>query len=114
MYEHHRKPLIPRRAFVGRVARHVLAASGLGLAALWVGMAGYHWIEGQSWIDAYLNAAMILGGMGPATELKTSAGKLFAGSYALFAGIVFIVSAGVVLAPVVHRAMHRFHFGDDR
>ena len=114
MYEHHRKPLIPRRAFAGRVAWHVLGASGLGLAALWVGMAGYHWFEGQSWLDAYLNAAMILGGMGPATELKTSAGKLFAGSYALFAGIVFVVSAGVVLAPVVHRAMHRFHLGDER
>ncbi len=114
MYEHHRKPLIPRRAFGWRIARHVLGASGLGLAALWVGMAGYHWVEGLSWLDAYSSAAMILGGMGPATELKTSAGELFAGSYALFACIVFVVGAGVVLAPVAHRAMHRFHLDDER
>jgi len=72
-------------------------------------MAGYHWLEGQSWIDAYLNATMILGGMGPAAELHTNAGKIFAGTYALFAGLVFVVGVGVVLAPVLHRAMHRFH-----
>ncbi len=86
----------------------------LGLAALSVGMAGYHWLEGLTWVDAYLNAAMILGGMGQVTKLHTNAGKLFAGSYALFAGMVFVVGAGVVLAPVVHRAMHRFHLGDSK
>ena len=112
MYEHHREPLLPRQAFFGRVAMHALGAVALGVGALGVGMAGYHWIEGLSWVDAYLNAAMILGGMGPAAELHTTAGKIFAGSYALFAGIVFIVGSGVVLAPVVHRGMHRFHLDD--
>lgn len=109
MYEPHHAPLIPRRAFFGRMGKHALGAAALVIGTLWVGMAGYHWLEGFSWLDAYLNAAMILGGMGPAAELHTTAGKLFAGSYALFAGIVFLASAGLVLAPVVHRAMHRFH-----
>ena len=113
MYERHREPLIPRRAFVGRVARHALSAVILFIATLSAGMAGYHWLEGLSWVDAYLNAAMILGGMGPVAELHTSAGKLFAGSYALFAGIVFLASVSVVLAPIVHRAMHRFHLKDN-
>ncbi len=114
MYEHRREPLMPRRAFLGRMAKHALGAVALGFGALWVGMAGYHWLEGLSWLDAYLNAAMILGGMGPVAELHTSAGKLFAGSYALFAGVVFLVGAGVVLAPIVHRALHRFHVDDKR
>jgi hypothetical protein len=109
MYEHRREPLLTRRLFLDRMARHVLGALALVAGTLWVGMSGYHWLEGLSWIDAYLNAAMILGGMGPVTELHTTAGKLFAGSYALFAGIVFLVGVGVVFAPVVHRAMHRFH-----
>jgi hypothetical protein len=109
MYERHREPLLPRRRFFGRLATHVLGAAALAFSALWIGIAGYHWLEGLSWVDAYLNASMILGGMGPVSELRTTAGKLFAGSYALFAGMVFLVSVGVGLAPVVHRAMHRFH-----
>ena len=113
MYEHQREPLIPRRMFLGRVMKHALGALFLVFGTLWVGMAGYHWLEGLSWVDAYVNAAMILGGMGPVAELHTTAGKLFAGSYALFAGIVFLVGVGVVFAPVVHRAMHRFHLGDE-
>jgi hypothetical protein len=109
MYEHRREPLIPRRRFLGRMARHALGALALVVSTLGVGMAGYHWLEGLPWIDAYLNAAMILGGMGPVTELHTTRGKLFAGTYALYAGVVFLVGVGVALAPVVHRAMHRFH-----
>jgi len=109
MYEHRSEPLVSRRLFLGRMAGHALGALALVVGTLWIGMAGYHWFEGLSWIDAYLNAAMILGGMGPVAELHTTAGKLFAGSYALFAGIVFLVGVGVVFAPVVHRAMHRFH-----
>jgi hypothetical protein len=109
MYEHRREPLIPRRRFLGRMAKHALGALALVVSTLWVGMAGYHWLEGLSWVDAYLNAAMILGGMGPVAELHTTRGKLFAGTYALYAGVVFLVGVGVVLAPVVHRAMHRFH-----
>ncbi len=113
MYEHRREPLIPRRRFLGRLATHALAAVALVIGALWMGMAGYHWFEGMSWLNAYVNAAMILGGMGPVAELHTTAGKLFAGSYALFAGMVFLVVVGIVFAPVVHRAMHRFHFDDN-
>jgi hypothetical protein len=109
MYERHHEPLLPRRLFLGRVARHAFAAIVLVAGALAIGMAGYHWIEHLSWIDAYLNAAMILGGMGPVAPLNTVAGKVFAGTYALFAGIVFLVCVGVGLAPVVHRAMHMFH-----
>ena len=111
MYESHREPLASRQVYVGRLTRHAMSALSLGLGTLGAGMAGYHWLEGLSWLDAYLNAAMILGGMGPVAVLHTKAGKLFAGSYALFAGLVFLVAVGVVLAPVVHRAMHRFHLG---
>lgn len=78
-----------------------------------LGMAGYHWLEGLSWLDAYLNAAMILGGMGQVAELHTATGKLFAGSYALFAGLVFLAAVGIGLAPVLHRTMHRFPLDDE-
>ena len=114
MYEHRHQPLIPKRVFVGRMARHAMGALVLVGGTLFVGVAGYRWLEGLSWIDAYLNAAMILGGMGPVAELHTRAGKLFAGTYALFAGMVFLVVVGVIFAPVVHRAMHRFHLGDGK
>jgi len=109
MYEHRREPLVPRRVFLVRMAKHFLGALGLVVGTLWFGMAGYHWFEGLSWLDAYLNAAMILGGMGPVAELHTTSGKVFTGSYALFAGIVFLAGMALVLAPVVHRAIHRFH-----
>jgi hypothetical protein len=113
MYESHREPLIPRQEFLDRLRIHALVASGLVAATLWIGMAGYHWLERLSWLDAYVNAAMILGGMGPVAELHTSYGKLFAGTYALFAGIVFLVVVGVAFAPIIHRAMHHFHVGDE-
>lgn len=74
-----------------------------------IGIVGYHEFEGMSWVDATVNAAMILGGMGPITELHTNAGKLFAAAYALFSGIVFLVAIAVLLAPAVHRFLHRFH-----
>jgi hypothetical protein len=111
MYENHREPLASRRVFLGRLTRHAVGALSVALVTLGTGMAGYHWLEGLSWLDAYLNAAMILGGMGPIAVLHTRAGKLFAGSYALFAGLVFLVAVGVLLAPVAHRALHRFHLG---
>jgi hypothetical protein len=83
-----------------------LALAAVGLA---IGMAGYAYFEGMSAADAYVNAAMILSGMGPVTELKTTAGKIFAGSYAIFSGLIIVIATGFVLAPIFHRVLHRFH-----
>ena len=113
MYEHRRQPLLPRRAFVLRVVRHTGMSLMLVGGTLWLGMAGYHWLEGLGWLDAYLNAAMILGGMGPVAELHTSWGKAFAGAYALFSGVIFLAIMGLIIAPVAHRAMHRFHLAEE-
>lgn len=105
------RPLEPRH-FVGRLLLHLGLALALITVSLLAGMAGYAGFEGLTWTDAFLNAAMLLGGMGPVDLPRTEAGKLFAGLYALFAGLVFLASAGIVLAPVVHRIMHRFHWED--
>jgi hypothetical protein len=109
MYEHRSQPLIARRAFVRRVAHHALAAGLIVLGSLLAGILGYHLTENLAWIDALLNAAMILGGMGPVNTLHTTIGKLFAAFYALYAGIVFILTTGILGAPFVHRLLHRFH-----
>ena len=109
MYEHRRQPLLPRALFLVRLARHAIFALGLVFGSLVIGMIGYHFLEGLSWIDALLNSSMLLGGMGPVNELHTTAGKLFASFYALFSGIVFLVVAGVLFAPLFHRFLHRFH-----
>jgi hypothetical protein len=79
------------------------------MGSLALGMVGYRLFEGMSWLDAYLNAAMLLGGMGPVGELHHPAGKIFAGLYAMFSGLVLLVSVGVLLAPLFHRFLHRFH-----
>ena len=96
-----------------RMLRHGAALIPLLALALFLGMAIYHWVEGLAWPDAFLNAAMLLGGMGPVDQLHTTAGKWLAGCYALFAGILFLVLAGSMLAPVVHHVLHRFHMEDD-
>lgn len=111
--EHRRQRPLSLGAFIGRVALYTAVAALLVLGALGVGMLGYHELEDFPWIDSFLNASMILGGMGPVNELHTQAGKLFAGLYALFSGLVFLVGAGLVLAPMVHRLLHRFHFEAD-
>jgi Co/Zn/Cd efflux system component len=100
---------VSRQAFLRRLARNFAAASSLIGVSLLAGMAGYHWLEGMAWIDAFANAAMILSGMGPLAPLQTWGGKLFAGLYALYSGLVLIVAAGIVLAPAVHRLLHQFH-----
>ena len=82
--------------------------------ALAIGMAGYHFFEDMNWVDAFVNAAMILSGMGPVATLQTNAGKIFAGCYALFSGLMFITVTGIVLAPVAHRALHKFHLESGR
>ena len=109
MYEHRREPLLPRPAFLRRVLRSLYTAAAIVAGALAVGVFGYHGLEGLPWIDAILNASMILGGMGPVNELHTSAGKLFASAYALFSGIIFITTTGILFAPFLHRFLHRFH-----
>ena len=109
MYEHHSQRLLPRREFFARWARHVGVVTILVLVSLAMGMAGYMGFEHLGWQDAFLNAAMLLGGMGPVNAPVSSGGKLFAGVYALYAGLFFIVAAGVILAPVLHRMIHRFH-----
>ena len=109
MYEHRSQPLLSRPMFVRRVLRHALAALGVIVGSLMIGIIGYRFAEGLSWLDSLLNASMILGGMGPADALHTTAGKLFASFYALFCGVVFLVVAGIFLAPMVHRLMHRMH-----
>ena len=105
------RPLEGRR-FVGRFLAHFVLAQLVVALSLFAGMAGYVHFERLSWTDAFLNAAMLLGGMGPVNEPATEGGKLFAGGYALFAGIIFLVVASIMVAPVAHRILHRFHVDD--
>ncbi len=109
MYEHHRQPLLPRAAFLRRLASHGGLALLLVAGSLGMGMLGYQFFEGLPWLDALLNASMLLGGMGPVDIPQTDAGKLFASFYALYSGLIFLVVAGLMLAPVFHRILHRFH-----
>ena len=114
MYEPRRHPPLTRRRFLRRLALHVALALALVLGSLLIGMAGYAGFEGLGWLDAFLNSAMLLGGMGPVESPRTDAGKLFAGLYALYAGLLFLVVAGLLWAPVVHRLLHKFHWEKDR
>ena len=95
------------------MGRHLAAALAFVALSLLIGIAGYHYLEQLPWLDAFLDASMILGGMGPVRPPVTPGGKLFAGLYALYSGLVFLVTAGVLLAPVLHRAMHKFHWQKD-
>jgi hypothetical protein len=113
MYERKGEKLLPLPRFLGRVGFSFLLALGLAVSALLIGTLGYHFIAGLDWLDAELNAAMILTGMGPVDEMRTPASKIFASVYALFSGVVFLTSVGIVLAPVFHRVVHRFHLDDD-
>ena len=112
MYEKRSARLLPRGLFVGRMLLHFAASIALVVASLLAGMAGYGYFEGLGPWDAFLNAAMLLGGMGPVNLPATRGGKLFEGLYALYAGLVFLVSAGILLAPVVHRILHHFHWDE--
>jgi hypothetical protein len=112
VYEHHEEPLLSRIDFAWRMAWHALLFLGIVAAALFIGAAGYHWLEGFGWVDAILNASMILGGMGPVGTLQTDAGKLFASGYALFSGLVFVAAMGVLFIPAIHRLLHKFHIAE--
>ena len=109
MYEHKSDSLIPRTRFLIRIFLHALFALGIILLSLVIGVLGYHFLGELSWIDALVNSAMLLGGMGPVNSLQTIAGKLFASFYALFAGLIFLIVVGVMLAPLFHRFLHRFN-----
>ncbi len=113
MYETRAEAPLSRAHFLQRLARHAAGAFGLVAASLGIGMVGYHYLERLGWIDAFLNAAMLLGGMGPVDAPRTAAGKLFAGFYALYCGLVVIISVGVMGAPLLHRALHKFHWRKD-
>ncbi len=113
MYEGRKDRLLTRAQFAGRVFGHVGIALGAAAISLYIGMAGYHYLAGLNWVDSLLNASMILGGMGPVDTLKSDGAKIFASFYALFSGLVFIGLLGVLLAPFVHRAMHKFHIDEE-
>jgi hypothetical protein len=108
----HRNQLLPRHLFI----RRQITCLGLGLGvlgiALFIGIAGYHWLGELGWVDSLLNASMILGGMGPVDSLKTDAAKIFASLYALFSGIVLIGVMAIILGPSVHRVLHKFHLDE--
>jgi hypothetical protein len=109
VYEHHREPVLNRQQFLRRVTRHGTISLAIVLFSLAFGTVGYHVLGRLSWIDAILNAAMILTGMGPANPLVSWQAKLFATFFALYSGIVFIAAAGILTAPFLHRMLHRLH-----
>ena len=112
MFEHRTEQLLPRREYFARLARSFAIGMALVLVCLGIGMTGYHVFENLSWLDSFLNASMILSGMGPVATVQTNAGKFFAGCYALFSGLALITIMGVILAPVAHRLLHKFHLDD--
>lgn len=108
-FEHHTQPLLPRDLFYRRILNFSLAALIILALSLGIGILGYRFFEKMSWLDALLNASMILGGMGPVNEIKSDGGKVFASFYALFSGIAFLAIAGTLIAPIAHRFLHRLH-----
>jgi hypothetical protein len=114
MFERKQEKLAPLPVFVRRMAKSVAMAGLLVAAALSIGISGYHWIAGFGWVDSLLEASMILGGMGPVNQLTTKGAKLFASGYALFSGLMFIGVMGIVLTPVAHRLLHKFHIDEGK
>ena len=109
MLEHRHAPLAPRRVFVHRMLRSAAIGVAFLVFSLCIGTLGYHVFVGLDWLQAALNAAMILAGMGPVDEIRTTGGKVFAIVYCLYSGVAFLTTVAVLLAPVVHRFLHRFH-----
>lgn len=109
MYERRTEPVLPRQEFLRRVTGHLVVSLGIVVVSLAIGTCGYHWLAHLEWLDAFLNASMILTGMGPVDDLTTDGAKLFASLYALYSGIVFLAAVGVLAAPFLHRIMHRLH-----
>lgn len=113
MFEHRSEPLLPPTGFLRRAVLYLGLSSGMIVGALAVGVIGYRTFGGLDWIDALVNASMILGGMGPVDKMTTHAGKLFTSFYALFSGLLFIGAASVVLAPFIHRVLHSLHLDEE-
>ena len=109
MFEHRHEKLLPRHVFLRRLAKYALISLSIIIVSLVIGMIGYHVLEGYSWVESFLNAAMLMGGMGPVGSLHTDAGKVFAGIYALYCGLVVLVSIAIFAAPIFHRFLHHFH-----
>lgn len=112
MYESRSQHPLPSSQFIARLTQHLVGAIVLLLASLAIGMAGYMYFEEMTTVDAFLNASMLLGGMGPVTPPTNFGGKVFAGVYALYAGLVFILSAALVITPLAHRILHKFHWDE--
>ncbi len=108
----YRNKLAPFSVFLGRMAAAVGLAAAVMAVTLVIGVVGYHWLGGLTWIDSLLNASMILGGMGPVDRLDTTPAKLFASGYAIFCGLVLIGTMGIIVSPIIHRMLHRFHLDD--
>jgi len=113
MFESRHEPLAPKTLFLIRLMRNTMIGILVIAISLFLGMCGYHYFEMMPWVDAFVNAAMILSGMGPLGSLTTSAGKIFAGFYALFSGLVFILAISLIFAPIIHRYFHKFHLDTD-
>lgn len=113
VFEQSSMPLISRMAFFWRLVRQLALTLALGVVSLGVGMVGYRYFEDMSWLDAFVNASMLLGGMGQVDALHTVGGKMFAGCYALYCGVFVIVCGGLLLVPVFHRVLHYFHAEED-
>jgi hypothetical protein len=114
MFEHISKPVLPRQQFVSRLMRAALFGLGLIVLSLAIGMWGYHaFFPKLDWADAFVNAAMILSGMGPIAIPETTGAKIFSGCYALYSGLALVMSAGVIFAPLVHRFLHKLHADED-
>jgi hypothetical protein len=112
-YERHTDGLLPRSLFVRRLRQHALLTAAVILGSLAIGILGYHLTEDLSWLDSLLNASMILGGMGPVDPVRTDAGKWFASAYALYSGLVVLIAASILIAPIAHRILHRMHLQED-
>ena len=113
MFEHKHQEVLPRRRFLGRMVASLGIAALVVVFALGAGVLGYHYAAKLPWLDALVNASMILTGMGPVDEMTTPAAKLFATGYALFSGVVFLSAMGIVLSPLFHRIIHKFHAADE-
>jgi len=113
MFERRNQRLAPVSVFVKRIFASLGIVFALIALALTIGISGYHWLAGFGWVDSLLDASMILGGMGPVNTLTTDAAKIFASIYALFSGLVFIAVMGVVLSPIAHRFLHKFHIDEE-